>query len=567
MPTIEDLPRFACLDWWDRLENGQTPMADVPLNAAKAAKAVAFFNRLRLPDVAGNPPLSEACGDWFREILCAFLASEDPDTKRLLVRELLCMVPKKNSKTTYVAALGLTALYLEEAPNRQMLLVAPSQNISTRCFDQAQGMIRIDPRLKNIFDVQDSEKRITRVKTGTKLDVKTFDTGIITGEIPILTIIDELHELGKKSKAAAVMQQIRGGGITMQGGQVLMITTQSDEPPTGIWESELKKARAIRDGKGGRAPIMLPVLYEFPTAKQLDQSYWRDRRNWGAVLPNLGRSIDPDLLVDDYENNGKATQEAEQIWASQHLNIEIGVGLGGEGWSGAPHWSSCVDPSLTSLEDLLARSEVCTIGIDWGGADDLAALFVLGRERITKRWLGWTRAWARPTVFEQRKSIVSTLRRFEECGDLVVARSGEEQAALAAEICKQVYDAGLLPERSGIGLDSAGIALLVDALGDCGLADPLVQAVLQGWKLQTAISSVPLKLEDKRFLHGDQPIMAWSVGNAKQTLKGSNYIVNKEVSGAAKIDNLMALFNASMLMFLNPEPKQKPQYQMLVVGR
>src|SRR6202012_2392309 len=114
-------------------------------------------------------------------------------------------------------------------------------------------------RLDQIFRVQDHLKCITRHKTGPALDVKTFDTTIVTGEIPILTIIDELHELGKKARAAAVMQQIRGGGITMQGGQVLMITTQSDQKPAGIWKTELDKARGIRDGKGGSNPILLPV--------------------------------------------------------------------------------------------------------------------------------------------------------------------------------------------------------------------------------------------------------------------------------------------------------------------
>src|SRR5690606_7015863 len=226
-----------------------------------------------LPDVPGSQALAEACGDWFRDILCAFLASEDPVTKKRLVWELLCMVPKKNSKTTYVAGLGLTALFMEEAPNRQMLIVAPSQNISERCFDQAQGMIRLDSRLDAIFKVQDHLKCVSRRKTGTQLDVKSFDTSIVTGEIPILTIIDELHELGKKSKAAAVMQQIRGGGITMQGGQLLMITTQSDEQPAGVWKTELEKARKIRDGKGGSNPILLPVLYEFPAELQRDQAF------------------------------------------------------------------------------------------------------------------------------------------------------------------------------------------------------------------------------------------------------------------------------------------------------
>lgn len=561
MPVTDDLPRFACPDWWERLQRGETPMAAVPLNEDKAAKVRAFFNRLRLPDVPGNPPLREACGEWFRDILVAFLASEDPETKQRLVWELLCMVPKKNSKTTYVAALGLTALYMEEAPNRQMLLVGPSQNISERCFDQAQGMIRLDDALRDIFKVQDHIKRIERHTTGTALDVKTFDTTIVTGEIPVLTILDELHELGKKAKAAAVMQQIRGGGITQQGGQLMMITTQSDEPPAGIWRVELDKARRIRDGRGGPAPILLPVLYEFPPDKQRDQDYWQDRRNWPLVLPNIGRSINPQRLADDYDNNGKATKEAEQIWASQHLNIEIGVGLGGDGWSGAPHWLSCVDETITGVEALLARSECCTIGIDWGGADDLAALYVLGREKVTKRWLGWGRAWARPSVFEQRKSIASRLRAFAEAGELEIARSGEEQATAAAAICKRVFDSGLLPEEAGIGLDSAGIALLLDALEALGIEQPLVQAVTQGWKLQTAISSVPLKLEDRRFLHGDQAIMAFCVGNAKQTLKGSNYIVTKEVSGAAKVDMLFALFNASMLMFLNPEAKGASVYR------
>jgi phage terminase large subunit-like protein len=188
--------------------------------------------------------------------------------------------------------------------------------------------------------VQDHLKCITRHKTGTALNVKTFDTTIVTGEIPILTIIDELHELGKKAQAASVMQQIRGGGITMQGGQVLMITTQSDERPAGIWKTELEKARAIRDGEGGPIPILLPVLYEFPPDLQRDEDYWRDQKNWAPILPNLGRSIDPERLIADYNNNGKVNQEAEQIWCSQHLNIEIGVGLGSDSWRGADLWEA-----------------------------------------------------------------------------------------------------------------------------------------------------------------------------------------------------------------------------------
>ena len=550
MPSTELLPRFACPDWWERIQAGRMPMADVPLNEDRAAKALAFFNRLRLPDVPGTPALAEACGDWFRAIVCAFLASEDPQTKARLVWELLCMIPKKNSKTTYVAALGLTALFMEDAPNRQMLIVAPSQNISERCFGQAQGMIRLDERLRSIFAVQDHLKCITRRKTGTKLDVKSFDTSIVTGEIPVLTIIDEVHELGKKAKAAAVMQQIRGGGITMQGGQVLMITTQSDEAPAGIWKTELQKARNIRDGKGGSAPILLPVLYEYPQNLQRDQEFWRDQRNWALLLPNIGRSIDAARLVADYENNGRATPQAEQIWASQHLNIEIGVGLGDAGWRGADFWELRADRSLT-LETLLERSEVVTIGIDGGGLDDLLGLSVIGREKFTRRWLLWNHAFANPIVLDRRQDIAPTLLDFQDEGSLTICGVPDDVTKLAA-IVEQVMASGLLPSKSAIGIDPNKVAAIIEALLAIGVSDEMIYRLRQGVALAPAVWGLERKLSDDTVSHAGQALMNWAVGNAKVEVKGNNVMITKEVSGTAKIDPVIATLCAAILMSWNP---------------
>lgn len=545
-------PRFSCPDWWEKLQAGETPMADVPINEEKATKALGFFNRLRLPDVPGNPRMSEACGQWFKDVLVAFFASEDPETLRPMVWELLCMVPKKNSKSTYVAALALVALYMEDAPNRQMLLVGPSQNISERCFDQAQAMVRLDPQLDAIFKVQDHIKKITRRKTGTALDVKTFDTSIVTGEIPVLTIIDELHELGKKAKAAAVMQQIRGGGITKQRGKVLMITTQSDESPSGIWKIELEKARAIRDGKGGRAPIMLPVLYEFPQELQRQEGFWRDPANWWLVLPNLGLSIDADALQDDYENNGRATKATEQIWASQHLNIEIGVGLSA-GWLGAQYWEFCVETGM-GLEELIERSEVAVMGIDGGGLDDLFAEAVIGRCRETGHWLHWARAYAHPEVFEERKEIAPRLRQFEEDGDLFVLSDDDTSgdAVRVAETAARLLAEGLLPEQNAIGTDTTNSAAIQYHMFNRGISYEQLVNVGQDWRLSPAIWGMERMLKQGTFRHCGQPLMSWCVGNAKPEIKGSAVRITKEIAGKSKIDPVMATFNAFMLMLRDP---------------
>ena len=553
MPSIDPLPRFACPDWWERIQAGQTPMPAVPLNEKRAAKALAFFNRLRLPDVAGNPPLSKACGDWFRDILCALLASEDPITKRRLVWELLCMVPKKNSKTTYVAALGLTALYMEETTGCQMLLVAPSQNISERCFGQAQGMIRLDSRLDAVFKVQDHLKRITRHKTGTKLDVKSFDTTIVTGEIPILTIIDELHELGKKSKAAAVMQQIRGGGITMQGGQVLMITTQSDEVPAGIWKTELAKARAIRDGKGGSSPILLPVLYEFPHELQRDKHYWSDPRHWAPILPNLGRSIDPVRLADDYENNGKINLEAETIWVSQHLNIEIGTGLKTDAWAGAEFWADAEDATIT-LEHIFEVCEVIVVSLDGGGLDDLYGANVLGRERETRDWLSWSKAWCHEGVLERRQSIASRLKDFEQVGELTIVKMAGEDIADIVELIADVKQRGLL---AAVAVDPAGLGEMVEALAeiDVTVENKLLVGAPQGYGMMNAIKTAERKTQNKTLRHAPSALMDWCVGNVKIEPMATAIRATKQNAGDAKIDPWAALMNGVWMMSRNPEAR------------
>lgn len=473
------------------------------------------------------------------------------------------MVPKKNSKTTYVAALGLTALFMEDAPNRQMLLVAPSQNISERCFDQAQGMIRLDQRLMAIFKVQDHLKCIERRKTGTKLDVKTFDTSIVTGEIPVLTIIDELHELGKKAKAASVMQQIRGGGITMQGGRVLMITTQSDEQPAGIWKTELAKARAIRDGKGGTAPILLPAIWEFPQELQRNQAYWRDQSHWPQLLPNLGRSIDPLRLAADYENNGRATEEAEQIWASQHLNIEIGVGLGDERWRGADYWADAGDVSLT-LEALLQRSEVVTFGGDGGGLDDLLGVAVFGREKETRRWLLWNHAFAHEKVLEVRQEIASRLLDFKKEGSLTVCNTPVELMSKFGDLFAQVLASGKLPDKDAVGLDPNNVAAMIEALTACGMSDKMLRRIHQGPALSPAWWGMEMKLADKTLVHSGLALMDWVVGNAKVEPRGNGILITKQQAGRAKIDPLVAAGCAAILMSWNPDPAKK--FEMFVLA-
>lgn len=551
---------FACPDWVDRLKSGRPPMPDLALDAVAAERAVDVYNNLRLPDVPDQPTLGEAGGEWFRAIVRAAFGSADPETGERAVGEIFCLVPKKNSKTTNSAALGLTALLLNKTPNAEMLIVAPTKEVAETCFGQAAGMIDADPEdpdtgrryLKDRFHVAHHTKTIEDRVTGATLKVKAFDMRVVTGSIPILCIIDELHILGTSHHATRVLAQIRGGMITRPDALLLTITTQSDEPPAGVFKTELTYARRVRDGeiKGGN---VLPILYEFPEAMQIDPARpWRDPKNWPMVLPNLGLSITVPRLRRLYAQALEQGEAEEIRWASQHLNIQIGLGLHNDRWIGADYWLSRGDKALT-LDRILETSDVVTAGIDGGGLDDLLGLALIGRHRETRRWQAWGRAWAQPEALDRRKEIAPRLLDFAAADEMVICDDATQDLREVSAILSRVHAAGLFPAQHGIGLDPYGIAALVDQLAEDGIAGDILAAIGQGTRLSPAVWGAERKLKDGSLVHGAQDLMAWCVGNARTEQRGNAVLITKAAAGKAKIDPLVALFNAISLMARNPD--------------
>ncbi|MGB8971646.1 MAG: terminase large subunit [Pseudomonas capeferrum] len=536
----------ACPDWWRCLAAGESIIPE-PLFPDEAEAGLDVFKGLKIVDAPGSPTIEAACAPWVLAFAGAIFGSYNSETGERLIREVMLCIPKKNSKSTIAAGIMLTALIRKWRLSAEFIILAPTKEIADNSFIPAKDMVNNDDELKALLHVQPHLRLITHRETGATLKVVAADSDVVGGKKAVGVLIDEAWLFGKNPKAADMIREATGGLLSRPEGFIIWLTTQSNEPPAGVFRSKLNYARGVRDGRIDDNRF-LPIIYEF-SQEMIKSGEARKPENFHLVNPNIDYSVDrPTLerLFMQAELDGEAELRG---FLAKHLNIEIGLALMSDAWVGAEFWEAQASAWL-NLDEILTRCEVIDVGGDGGGLDDLLGLAVMGREAGTRRWFHWAHAWAHPSVLERRKSEAPRLRDLETAGDItIVDRIGDDVEQFAA-IVARVNDTGLLDK---VGLDPAGIGAVLDALADAGVEEDKIVGISQGWKLTGAIKTTERKLAEGTLLHCGQPLMAWSCGNAKGVPSANAFLITKQASGTAKIDPLMATFNAVSLLSLNPE--------------
>lgn len=519
-----------------------------------------MFCNLRMVDATGSPLMGETCRPWVLDLVAALFGAYDESTGRRLVTNYFLMVSKKNGKSTIAAGIMLTALILNARPSGEFIILAPTKEAADNAYKPIRDMIKADDELEARFHEQEHIRTITDRLNKATLKVVAADSATVTGKKAIGVFIDELWEFGKQAKSAKMLTEATGGLASRPEGFVFYCTTQSDEPPAGVFKAKLDYARKVRDGLV-EDKRFLPVIYEFPKA-MIAQGLHRDLANAHITNPNWGLSVDQEVLEQKYQEAREEGEHAIRNFLAKHCNVEIGLDLRSDRWTGAEFWEAQGDSSLT-LESLLSLSEVVTVGIDGGGLDDLLGVTLIGREKGGDRWFSWSKAWAHPVALERRQSEESKYRDFEKQGHLRIIDELPGDVSEVADLVKLVDDEGLL---GSVGMDPEKThKVMLEALLNRQIEESKLFGVSQGWKLCGAISIAERKLAEKKLTHAAQPLMAWCVGNARVEPRANSILITKQASGSAKIDPLMALFNAVTLMALNP-PAATKKYQMFVLG-
>ena len=546
----------ACPEWESLLVAKQS-IIPPPIFPDQAEQALGIFKELRVSDLPGKPTFGECSEKWVFDFVNAIFGGYEAETGKQLIREYGLLISKKNTKSTIAAGIMLTALILCWREDEEHLILAPTKEVADNSFKPAAGMIRADDELSDMFQIQDHIRTITHRVTRNTLKVVAADTDTVSGKKSGRILVDELWLFGKRANAEAMFMEALGGQVSRNEGWVIFLTTQSDEPPAGVFKERLDYWRAVRDGKINDLKT-LGVLYEFPDSMVESKAYL-EPKNFYITNPNIGRSVSEEWIADQLLKNQNKTDGTLQQFLAKHLNIEIGLNLRSDRWAGVDFW----EPQIrqVTFSDILQRAEVATVGIDGGGLDDLLGLYIIGRDKETREWIGWGHAWAHEIAVHRRKSEESRLNDFVKAGDLTIVKRVGQDTEEVAEYVSRINDAELLDK---IGIDPSGVGQILDALVEAEIPEDSVVGVSQGWRLGGAIKTTERKLAEGVLIHGGQPLMAWCVGNARVEPKGNAILITKQASGKGKIDPLMALFNAVSLMALNPEAKKK-DYQVFFI--
>lgn len=304
--------------------------------------------------------------EFFREF-CGLLRLEDGSPFELYPEQLvmltdyfggaeesLILIPKKNGKTTLLAALGLYHLTVTE--DAACFIGAASKDQASILYRQAQGFVNRSKWLQKHVVVKGGTREIRSTRDLGSLRVLAADADTADGVIPTLALVDELHR-HRNSDLYAVFRD----GLGPRQGQMITISTAGDDEksPLGrLREAAHKLEDQFTDGSYRYARKDGFALHEWALAPD------DDRDDLDLVLTaNPAPWQTKDLL--------RSRKESPSMRSWEWARFACGVWLFGEESAiSEKEWRACADPGVAIPDG----TPGVVVGIDLGWKWDTTAI-------------------------------------------------------------------------------------------------------------------------------------------------------------------------------------------------
>jgi phage terminase large subunit-like protein len=500
----------------------------------RALEVIEFVQLLNLTDDFYGQPF--VLQDWQHKIIWDVYGTVNEKGLRQYQYAYL-EIPKKNGKTTLIAALGLYHLAMD-APGGQIYCCAADKEQAGLAYNAAIQMIEQNEELKEICKIVDSKKLIINTQTGTFLKVLSAEAYTKHGINPTVVIFDELHAQPNRELWDVMTF---GAGAARKEPLWWVITTAGDDPDRHSigWEQH-EYARKVRDGELVD-PYWYVKMYNAPEDCDIF-----DEKIWFQVNPSLGVSIDIDKVR--REAIGARNDPAKEK-LFRWLRLNQWVSLKRIGWLPLTLWDSTI--GKWSPAELVGKK--CYIGLDLSSTGDLTgACALFPPQDGFDDWRSIYECWIPEESMNERikrdgapydrfvreKHLIATPGNavdyeFVEARLLAMNKLYDVQA-----LCPDPWNSQMLTQR----LDKAGMTII-----------EVPQTIAS---LSPAMKEQERLMKTGQYTHENHPVARWCFGNVIVAVDGNGNIKPMKNKSIEKIDLAVAEINAMAVAMVkeNDEP-------------
>jgi phage terminase large subunit-like protein len=238
---------------------------------------------------------------------------------------VVIVAPRKNGKTTMLAAIALYRLLTDEG-RPEILLAAPSDRVAGRLFDAAARFVRRSPELRRLLRVRDHAGEIVREDGLGILYRMSSDPARLFGFNPTHVVCDELAQWTTPSLRRAYAALTSGGGAR-SAPQVFTITTAGEASrrhdsilgrilDAGLDCDDLERLDALTVARMNAARTLV-WAYEAPTNDPHDTDAMKQANpaSWITKAYLRRQADDPELTdAQVLQLHGCVWAESETTW-------------------------------------------------------------------------------------------------------------------------------------------------------------------------------------------------------------------------------------------------------------
>lgn len=494
----------------------------MPHDKQRALEVIEFVQLLKAVDDFHGQPLQLL--DWQYQLLWDVYGTVKDDGYRQYQYAYL-EIPKKNGKTTLIAALALYHLVCDP-PGGQIYCCAADRGQAELVYKAATGMIDQELAFSGLLKITDSRKTIKNLHTGTELKVLSAEAYTKHGINPTVVIFDELHAQPTRDLWDVMTF---GAGAARKEPLWWVITTAGDDPDrTSIgWEVH-EYARKVRDGE-----LHDPTWYVKIYAAPEDADIF-DERVWYQANPSLGYTIPIDKVRQE-ALAAKNSESAERLF--RWLRLNQWVSLKRTSWLPLSLWDNTTGE--WELAELVGKK--CYVGLDLSSTTDLtAACFLFPPQDGIPDWRAVFEAWIPEDNMRER------MRKDRVPYDQWVSKkflhATPGNVVDYDFIEASVIRASKQYQIRAVGTDPWNSRMLSAHLIEAGLEVVEIQQNMRN--MSPAMKNIERLMKAGLFTHEKNPVARWCWGNVMVAMDGNENIKPDKKRSRDRIDAIVAMINA-----------------------